>query len=769
MSDPGPTTAPAPPARRRNKRSRFRRVLAWWRRGRLPGLAILIGLAAVRLWDPQPVETLRLRAFDLYQVIQPRENPNSQVTIVDIDEESLAEIGQWPWPRNILADMLDRLMIMGAIVVGFDIIFAESDRLSPDKLATTIPGLDESTAATLRALPSNDDLFAQALARSRAVVGISAIGRDLTEEDDKPIRRTSVAFIGGDPKRFLKNLPGILRLIPELEDAAPGRGMVTINPEADGIVRRVPAVLRVGDLVFPSLVVEMLRVATGNPTYAIRSTPDGIESIRIRGFQPIRTDHDGTIWVHFTPYKREGRYLSAKDVINGTVPLERIQNKFILVGTSATGLLDIRTSPIDRLIPGVEVHANMIETILTENVPQLTRIQNADGAEAIFAILAGLLMIVLLPVIGAGWALLLGGALIGGLIGASWYAYIDSLTLIDVTYPAISTFALYSILTYASYSRTASEKRQVRGAFGRYLSPALVEQLADDPSRLVLGGEMRTMTLLFCDIRGFTTISEAFKADPAGLTQLINKFLTPMTDLILERNGTIDKYMGDCIMAFWNAPLDDPEHAKHGCDSALAMFKGLDTLNKQLKADAQAENRPHHPIRVGIGLNTGDCVVGNLGSSQRFDYSVLGDSVNLAARLEGQSKNYGTGIVIGENTRAAAPGFATLELDLITVKGKTEAVRIFALLGGEEIGRDPGFRALTSRNEDMLAAYRSREWKEAAALVSECRTLAKGAVNGLGGPGGLDKLYDLYDERISRYEADPPPADWDGVFTATSK
>ena len=762
MTQPIPRAKPAS----LGKRGRTRRFFAWWRRGRLLGLIILIGIAAVRLWDPQPVETLRLRVFDVYQVIQPRENPNSQVTVVDIDEESLAEIGQWPWPRNVLADMLDRLMAMGAIVVGFDVIFAESDRLSPDKLASSIAGIDESTAAILRALPSNDDLFAQALARSRAVVGISALDRDLTEEGDKPIRKTSVAFIGGDPKRFLKGLPGILRIIPELEEAAPGRGMVTIDPEADGIVRRVPAVLRVGDLVFPSLVVEMLRVATGNPTYGIRccKTREGIESIVIhKSFPPIQTDQNGTIWVHFTPYKREGRYVSAKDVVNGTVPLERIQNKFILVGTSATGLLDIRTSPIDSLIPGVEVHANMIETILTPDMPQLTRITNADGAEPLFALFVGLLMIILLPIIGAGWSLLLGGGLIGALVGASWYSYTDSLTLIDVTYPAISTFALYSFLTYASYSRTATEKRQVRGAFGRYLSPALVEQLADDPSRLVLGGEMKTMTLLFCDIRGFTTISEAFKTDPPGLTQLINKFLTPMTDLILSRQGTIDKYMGDCIMAFWNAPLDDPEHAKHGCDSALAMFEGLGPLNERLQADAQAENRPHHPIRVGVGLNTGDCVVGNVGSSQRFDYSVLGDAVNLAARLEGQSKTYGVDIVIGEGTRVAIPDFATLELDLIAVKGKTEAVNIFTLLGREELNGDPRFRTLATRNDEMLAAYRSQKWDEATALISECRTLAQEAT------GGLEDLYDLYDERIARYQADPPPADWQGVFVATSK
>ena len=274
---------------------------------------------------------------------------------------------------------------------------------------------------------------------------------------------------------------------------------------------------------------------------------------------------------------------------------------------------------------------------------------------------------------------------------------------------------------------------------------------------------MKTMTLLFCDIRGFTTISEAFKTDPPGLTQLINKFLTPMTDLILSRQGTIDKYMGDCIMAFWNAPLDDPEHARHGCDSALAMFEGLAPLNERLQADAQAENRPHHPIRVGFGLNTGDCVVGNVGSSQRFDYSVLGDAVNLAARLEGQSKTYGVDIVIGKGTRDAIPDFATLELDLIAVKGKTEAVNIFTLLGREELNGDPRFRTLASRNDEMLTAYRSQKWDEATALISECRTLAQEAT------GGLEELYDLYDDRIARNKADPPPADWNGVFVATSK
>ncbi len=762
MSEAAAVSGPGEHGRRRGRRLSTR-FFGWWRRGRLIGLAFLIALAVIRIWDPQPVETLRLRAFDMYQVIEPRENPERTVTVVDIDDESLAELGQWPWPRNLLARMVDQLMARGAIVVGFDAIFAERDRLSPDRLIANLQGLDEATTENLLALPSNDDLFAEALKRSRAVIGISALDRIVPQASDQPPRKTSVAFIGGDPKRYLRNFPGILRNIPVLEQSSPGRGMITVEADTDGIVRRVPAVLRVGDQVFPSLVVEMLRVATGNPTYAIRLDKEGIESIRIRGFQPIRTDVDGKIWVHFTPYERENRYVSAKDVINGTVALEQIQNKFILVGASATALADIRTSPINSLIPGVEIHANMIETILTENVPQLKRVDAALALEPTFAILVGLLMIVLLPVIGAGWSLLLGVVLMGGLVGVSWFSYSQSLTLIDITYPAISTFALYSILTYTSYSRTASEKRQVRGAFGRYLSPALVEQLADDPSKLVLGGEMKTMTLLFCDIRGFTTISEAFKTDPAGLTQLINKFLTPMTDLILARKGTIDKYMGDCIMAFWNAPLDDADHAQRACDSALEMFESLGPLNERLKTEAQAEGRPHHPIRIGIGLNTGDCVVGNVGSSQRFDYSVLGDAVNLASRLEGQSKTYGANVVIGEDTRAAAPNFATLELDLIAVKGKSEAVRIFSLMGREDLNNDPVFGALVARHEEMLSAYRSQRWDDASALVSQCRTMAQDSV------GGLDELHDLYDERIAAHKADPPPQDWDGVFVATTK
>jgi adenylate cyclase len=287
----------------------------------------------------------------------------------------------------------------------------------------------------------------------------------------------------------------------------------------------------------------------------------------------------------------------------------------------------------------------------------------------------------------------------------------------------------------------------------------MVAMLAADPSRLKLGGETRAMTMLFCDIRGFTAISEQFKTNPQGLTQLINRFLTPMTDIIMARRGTIDKYMGDCVMAFWNAPLDNPEHADHACDSALAMIRALEAINLQLEAEAQAEGRPFHLLKVGIGLNSGDCVVGNMGSDQRFDYSVLGDAVNLASRLEGQSKTYGVPIVIGEATRAAAPDWAALELDLIAVKGKQDAVRIYALLGDAATARAPEFAALVAVHARLLERYRAQDWVGARAALAECGRR----------DDRLAALYALYAERIAYFETNAPGENWDGVFVATSK
>ena len=553
--------------------------------------------------------------------------------------------------------------------------------------------------------------------------------------------------------------------LPEIEAAAAGNGSFSIESEADSIIRRVPLLFRQGDTLYLSLAAEVLRVAQGAKTFIVKSSGGsgeqafgehtGINHVKI-GRIVVPTDAQGRMWIHFTEDVPERR-IPAWELFAEDFDPARIGGNIVLLGTSAAGLKDLRATPLNPVMAGVEVHAQAIEQMLLGYF--LERPDWADGAEIIYLLLLGAVLIFLLPRLGALWCAVLAVAGIGAAIAASWLAFTELRLLLDPVFPSLVVLLVYLAGSLINYLRSEIERNQVRGAFSRYMSPALVEELARNPDKLVLGGEMKDMTLLFADIRGFTSISELFKGDPQGLTRLINRFLTPMTDMILERSGTIDKYMGDCIMAFWNAPLDDAEHGRHACDSALAMFGELDTLNATIKAERESAGELFRPINIGIGLNSGECCVGNMGSGQRFDYSVLGDTVNLAARLEGQSKNYGVGIVIGEATRDEAPQHASLELDLIKVKGKEEAVRIFSLLGDAAYRESAEFAALEDRHAAMLAAYRGQEWARARQLLAECREL----------DGTLDTLYDLYAERLDDFEAHPPGAEWDGVFVATSK
>ncbi len=362
----------------------------------------------------------------------------------------------------------------------------------------------------------------------------------------------------------------------------------------------------------------------------------------------------------------------------------------------------------------------------------------------------------LLPKLGVAASAVVCLAAITAGVAAGWFAFSGAGILIDPVFPALVVLMVYLSSSLITYLQSETQRRQIRTAFGQYLSPALVEQLADQPERLRLGGETREMTLLFCDIRGFTSISEEHRDDPQALTTLINRLLTPLTAEILDRDGTIDKYMGDCIMAFWNAPIDDPAHAAHACDAALAMLDALDRVNEA----RLAENPDAVAIAVGVGLNTGECVVGNMGSDQRFDYSVLGDAVNLAARLEGQSQPYATPIIVGESTQSqVADSFAFLELDLIAVKGKREAVRIYALVGDAREAASEAFQALQREHVRMLDAYRARDWDKAQDLLNVCVEM----------PGAITGFYDLYAERIFHYSFDPPPEDWKGVHVAEMK
>ncbi|NUU44714.1 CHASE2 domain-containing protein [Tardiphaga robiniae] len=720
-------------------------------------LVLLLGLALLRIADPPAIEELRLRVFDTYQVIQPRLKTAKPVTIVDIDEKSLAKYGQWPWPRTRIAELVTRLNQLGAVVTGFDIVFPEPDRLNPALAAESFTGLDDETRIRLKALPSNDQVLADAIRRGRVVLGESGLPY-IVSELDKSLPLTGLAMLGGDPQPFMLAFPGLIRNIDLLEKAAMGRGLFTISQERDGLVRRVPVMMQAQGIVMPSLSFEMLRAITGTDTILIKSDRAGIKSIAVKGLE-IPTDSEGRIWVHFA--KRDPSiYVSASDVLDGTVQPGMIARHLVLIGTSAVGLLDTKTTPLDAVIPGVEVHAQVLESALTKTVlsqPAYTR-----GAELCIAIILGIIVIWLAPMFGPVTLIIMGAVFAALLAGTSWYFYTQHRLLIDFTYPLLSTTLIYLTLIFSNFVREQAQRRRIRSAFSQYLSPALVAQLAQSPEKLVLGGEEREMTIMFSDVRGFTTISESYKHDPHGLTTLMNRFLTPLTNAILDRKGTIDKYMGDAIMAFWNAPLDDDQHQINACHAALDMLDRIDALNKLRQTEAENGGHVYIPINVGIGLNTGICVVGNMGSDLRFDYSVLGDSVNLASRLEGQSKEYGFPIIVGSKTALAVKDkFAILELDFIMVKGKKEPEVIYAIAGREDVTHSERFQTLRNLTIEMLACYRSRDWDGALYAVERGRN--SDVAN------ALEKLYELYEKRIRAYQETPPPADWNGSFALLSK
>ena len=738
---------------------------------RLLSVALLSGFMFLYYVDPYPVQFLRLKTFDFYQQQKPREIPPPQgkpVTIIDLDEESLAEIGQWPWPRTIVAKLIQNLMQMGAALVAFDIVFAEPDRMNPNKIPDTVVGLDEATKAKLRALPSNDEIMARVIRKSRVVLGQAGYWEKLETKKGPPIKKSVALLKQGknvNPAFFLPRFQSLIRNVPVLEKHATGHGIFSLVPEPDGIVRRVPTLFVYENELYPSLAVEMLRVAVNRKSILVKANVAGITFLGVHKNLQIPTDSHGRVWPYFSKSDKS-KYVSAKDVLNGTADPALIKGKLTIVGTSAVGLLDIRAVPTEPVIPGVEVHVQLIEAAMHKK--WLSRPNYFIGAELALILFGGLAMIILVPWAGAKWTMGLFLLVSGGAGATSWYLFAEHRLLFDAGYAIISILLLYTVLTYTGYAKEEASRRQTRNAFSKYLSPDMVARVAENPGELKLGGEKREMTLLFCDVRGFTTISEQF--DAVGLTALINKLLTPLTNAILDRQGTVDKYMGDCIMAFWNAPLDDDEHIYNGCVSALAMLAEMGPLNDRLEIEAKEEGRKHIPLKVGLGLNTGECVVGNMGSDQRFDYSVLGDTVNLAARLEGQSKSYGMNVVLGPTTNAAVTDrMATIDLDYIQVKGKTEGTYIYGLMGDAEVKAGPRFVALQKKISDAVDSYRQQRFDEAAGMFKEIRRLGSDEHKPWHLEVNLDVLCDLYDERIAEYKINPPAANWDGVFIATTK
>ncbi len=751
-------------------------LLRWL--GLLPWITLGLMLF-LQLVDPGSVlQTLRYQMFDFLQRQNPRVYTNLkdqfgvQVRYVDIDEESLRRIGQWPWPRSTVAKMVRNLGADGAAAVAFDIVFAEPDGTSPEQVARRLPQDPawDATRTQLDALPRNDDVLAAAF---KDVTTVTGFAFNDSSKGRAPAFKGSVSVVGDSNAAVaaVGMRTGATPSLPVLEDAAAGNGFfnISLGEENDLTVRRVPLLLSYKGQLYPSLSLEMLRVLVakmGQKGTLLIKTPgasdeaatgaNAIVSLRI-GDIPVPLNESGELWVHYTKTVPE-RAIPAWKVLDGSVDKSLLDSAAVFVGTSAPGLQDIRPTPMSPATPGVEVHVQALEQMLLGY--SLQRDDTAKGLEFFYAIVLGLLILIAIARVPVVW---IGAVAIGGIAAAlylSWYSFTEWHWLLDPIAPSLTVAFVFIVTGLVKFIRTDTERQMVRSAFAQYLPPDVVNEIANDPSKLKLGGATRDLTIMFCDIRGFTPIAESFRDDPQGLTHLINRVLTPLSQEVLNHRGTIDKYIGDCVMAFWNAPLDDPEHATHGCDCALGMMDALDALNRELKSEGFFKTHKVKPIEVSLGLNTGTCVVGNMGSDLRFDYSALGDAVNVSARVQSFAGNYGFDLVVGEDTEViVAEKYAFLELDYIAVKGRATPTHIYALMGHAHVRETKMFMQLEEALQKLFAAFRTKDWAGARDAIEEGRKIG----------GDHQEIFDTYEERIEHYEHEPPPLNWDGAWVATSK
>ena len=667
--------------------------------------------------NPTLVQVAKLKAFD-YQLQNEKIVVDDNLIYVTLGEKSIEENGQWPWPRDKIANLIWELRQEGAGIIVLPILFSEEDRFGKDQ-------------ELWDALNANGVIIAQTGSSQKTTTGVF-----------RPVN-----MVGGN-KDASNNLFTYNGMLPPIFNSD-GVGVINTAPEIDGVVRRVPLLINVQNELYPNIAVEALRVMFGVSNYYMKTTPYGIDSIRVKGFPIkrgiIKTDDRARI---FLRWNTEIQTLDYK-----TDALYPVEGKTVIIGLTAEGLANPLATPMGEKYPHEIIGATLSTIILGETV---SRPMWADLYELGAILAMGIIIVIaaaLLPY------MVIFGLMIGtgvGIIYGVGYFFTKELWLLDPTMPL---FMLTLVGLHGIFNRFVKEfqlKQQIKKQFGTYLSHAMVQKLQKNPELLKLGGDTRYMTFLFCDIRGFTPISEQYKTNPQGLTELVNRFLTPMTNIIMENDGTIDKYMGDCIMAFWNAPLDVPEQEGKAVKSAVKMLEHLKVLNKELESDGML------PINIGIGINSGSVVVGNMGSDQRFDYSVLGDAVNLAARLEGQSKGYGVKTIIGEDTaKEINDMFAVLELDKIAVKGKTEGVKIFTVLGEHKWWNENSNYILeTQQHDKMLALYRQKHFAMAARLAESLI----GSFRGI-----MDSYYENWIERCEEMKSKELPDDWDGTYVATTK
>ena len=674
-------------------------------------LVTLALVLAIRIADPGFVESVRLRYFDT--LITSRAPTQNNIYTVNIDEAALDRYGQWPFKRDVYAGIIRELYKRNAGLVVFNVLMPEQDRL----------GGDAQLAQTLRQYPTVlANVPAQKTKNTPRVPGSAVLNPEYLDR--------------------IVQYPGIIANIPQLEQSAVGVGTTNTLPEVDGVNRRLPLVVSVGDRLYPSLTMETLRVAAGDTTFQVKLNENGVEKMRIPKFGPIATDSLGRIWIDYSQQNHSVSVTQLPDDFGGSV---------VIVGVAAAGLSNPLPTPLGAQWPQ-DVQAAVLGTMF--NGVTIQRPDWADGAEMLALVALTIILIFL-----SRWTYVGLSSVVVSVVGVvlvSKYLYSSSLWLTDATLLAGGLLLVALHVYGVKFVSEFLQKQQIKRQFGTYLSPALVAKLQKNPELLQLGGDERELSIMFTDVRGFTSISEHYGRNVQGLTKIMNRYMTAMTAKIIENNGTLDKYIGDAQMAFWNAPLDEPRHAHQAVRTALQMLGSLDAFNREVAAEGVP------PFGMGLGINTAAVVVGNMGSDQRFDYTCLGDGVNLASRLEGQSKPYGVRIVLGERTaRLVENEYFTLELDSIAVKGKQEGVNIFTVLDAAE-SKKLRWESDRRLHNQALEYYRRQEWQR-----------AEGALHGLLGSqsfaGEMDNYYSMMLDRIEELRRAKLPRDWDGIFRATSK
>jgi adenylate cyclase len=648
---------------------------------------------------------MKLKYYDYLMLGEPVKS--EQIVVANIGEKAIEKYGQWPFPREVHAKIISDIYSGGAGLVGSTILMPEPDRM----------GTDRVLADALKEYPV---VLSQTLVEDCA-------------KDIRPPRRTGIAVVGdGQPTDFLPNYPCVLDNIPALQESAVGVGITSSLPETDGVTRRVPLLGISNGEYYPAFSLELLRVAAGDPSYQAKINQTGVEALRVPQFGTISTDEYGRVFMN-------PNYQFSSVEIGQPIP--DLTGKIVILGVTAKGLANpIATSSGGQTPP--QVQASLLETLIKGDS---VSIPNWVGLVDIVAFVVLSLLIIILSRVR--YSIIWIGILLVGYAYAPIYLFTHNKILFDISFNIVAALVIYLHIYTVKFISEYLQKQQIKKQFGTYLSPDLVAQLQRQPELLQLGGTEQELSIMFTDVRGFTTISEHYGKDVQGLTKIMNRYMTAMTKAILENRGTLDKYIGDAQMAFWNAPVNNAQHAKDAVNTAFTMMKALEEFNAEIKEEGIPA------FGMGLGINTDTVVVGNMGSTQRFDYTCLGDGVNLAARLEGQSKPYGVKIVLGPKTASAVlDQYQVAELDLIAVKGKTEPARIFTVFPFHDpLGE--------TQHMKFLELYRQGHWEVAAKYAGELKQAWRGEMN---------QYYDMMIERINEYKENPP-ANWDGVYRATSK